>query len=524
LCWSFLSAIEDPNAAPAIARAGACLGHAAGGLEPAKLAKAITARYGKDHTFSVPILTMAALAGQLGNETEAWRLIPSLPFELAIFPQSLFRFLQLPVVSYALPALIAMGQVGHHFRPTRNPVARVLRNLSIARTLRVLEAIQPPSGGFLEATPLTSFVAMSLIAKGLHAHAVVRNALHFLKASVRADGSWPIDTNLATWVTTLSVNALSPDALDETERAAIRGWLLGQQYKERHPYTGAAPGGWAWTHLSGGVPDADDTAGALLALKKLGTPDPATVDAVQRGIRWLLDLQNRDGGMPTFCRGWGALPFDRSASDLTAHAIAAWEEWRPWLPKKLAAECERAIRRAFGNLFRQQRTHGDWVPLWFGNQGAPDEENPIYGTSRVLLGMGASGTLFGVCNKERVSLKPCGFNARGMSYLLDAQNADGGWGGTGGVKSTIEETALAVQGLSAVVLRNKSQRTLIPALQRGVHWLIQATKNGTHFPTAPIGLYFAKLWYHERLYPLIFTVAALEKFRLVQELSANGEK
>lgn len=28
---------------------------------------------------------------------------------------------------------------------------------------------------------------------------------------------------------------------------------------------------------------------------------------------------------------------------------------------------------------------------------------------------------------------------------------------------------------------------------------------------APIGFYFAKLWYYERLYPLIFTVGALGK-------------
>jgi hypothetical protein len=28
---------------------------------------------------------------------------------------------------------------------------------------------------------------------------------------------------------------------------------------------------------------------------------------------------------------------------------------------------------------------------------------------------------------------------------------------------------------------------------------------------APIGFYFAKLWYYERLYPMIFTVGALGK-------------
>src|SRR5207248_5744115 len=143
--------------------------------------------------------------------------------------------------------------------------------------------------------------------------------------SVRTDGSWPIDTNLSTWVTTLSVNALASagdlGALDKKEE--LLAWLLAQQYRERHPFTGADPGAWAWTPLPGGVPDADDTPGAMLALGCLHTgPQPPEFAAA--GLRWLLDLQNRDGGMPTFCRGWGRLPFDRSGSDLTAHALRAF--------------------------------------------------------------------------------------------------------------------------------------------------------------------------------------------------------
>ena len=35
-------------------------------------------------------------------------------------------------------------------------------------------------------------------------HACVPLAVEFLQRSMRADGSWPIDTNLATWGTTLS--------------------------------------------------------------------------------------------------------------------------------------------------------------------------------------------------------------------------------------------------------------------------------------------------------------------------------
>ena len=40
---------------------------------------------------------------------------------------------------------------------------------------------------------------------------------------------------------------------------------------------------------------------------------------------------------------------------------------------------------------------------------------------------------------------------------------------------------------------------------------MEHSDGGRTFPAAPIGLYFAKLWYDEALYPLLFTVAALER-------------
>jgi squalene-hopene/tetraprenyl-beta-curcumene cyclase len=167
-------------------------------------------RYGKDRTFSVPILTVLALTGKLGDDTrEAWRSIPQLPFELAAVPHTWFQYLRLPVVSYALPALIAIGQVRHHFAPSRNPITRALRGRVRNATHCLLRAMQPDSGGYLEATPLTSFVVMSLAGMGQTASPVVEAAVHLLVQSMRDDGSWPIDTNLATWVTTLSIGALS---------------------------------------------------------------------------------------------------------------------------------------------------------------------------------------------------------------------------------------------------------------------------------------------------------------------------
>jgi squalene-hopene/tetraprenyl-beta-curcumene cyclase len=38
---------------------------------------------------------------------------------------------------------------------------------------------------------------------------------------------------------------------------------------------------------------------------------------------------------------------------------------------------------------------------------------------------------------------------------------------------------------------------------------VEAVESGRFREPSPIGFYFAKLWYFEKLYPLIFTVAAL---------------
>ena len=142
------------------------------GATAAEQAEAIRQRYGKDRTFSVPILMNAALAGLV-----PWSEVPALPFELACLPQSWYRLARMPVVSYALPALIAIGQAIFYHKPPRNPITRFVRRISISRSLKVLERIQPSSGGFLEATPLTSFVSMSLIGAGMVSHPVVRDGV-----------------------------------------------------------------------------------------------------------------------------------------------------------------------------------------------------------------------------------------------------------------------------------------------------------------------------------------------------------
>ncbi len=482
-----------------------------GGLDAGALATAITARYGDDRTFSAPILTACALAGAFGPDKGVWSRVPQLPFELAVCPPQWFKWLRLPVVSYALPALIAIGQVRHCFHATRNPLLRLIRSLARRRSLEILQTIQPASGGYLEAVPLTSFVIMSLAASGQACHPVVLRGVDFLAATARADGSWPIDTNLATWVTTQSLASLAAGGdleshLDAEERRDLRRWLLDQQYHSLHPYTHAEPGGWAWTDLPGGVPDADDTAGALLALSYLGPGDVESIQAASAGVEWLLDLQNSDGGIPTFCRGWGRLPFDRSSPDLTAHALLAWSSWQQAVPLRLRSRLQSAGRRGVNYLSVSQREDGAWVPLWFGNQAARGEENPTYGTARVVLALNRLS--------DDGDFPVEGMRSRGIDWLLAAQNADGGWGGSAGVASTIEETALAVQTLADApdVASHSLDLTRSPvevAIAKGVSLLVAATRGGRDFKPSPIGLYFSKLWYFERQYPVIFSVAAL---------------
>ncbi len=498
---------------------------------------ALRKRYGKDKTFVAPILTNCALAGIV-----SWDDVPTLPFEAAWLPQRWYRLARMPVVSYAVPALVAIGQARFYHRPPMGPW-RYVRQAAIKPTLDVLDRMQPSSGGYLEAVPLTSFVLMCLADIGQGDHPVAQRAVDFLLASRLSDGSLPIDTNLATWTTSLSISAIegpsppihndasskaslstntSKDSLSIIEPKSIR-WLLSCQHWSDHPFTGASPGGWGWSNLSGAVPDADDTPAALIALARWYPQcnnQPMLkrqIDhAVNQGLVWLLNLQNGDGGWPTFCRGWGKLPFDRSGSDLTAHAIRAITAWQVHME---AGNCSleilkgsrprAALERGFQFLEKRQNPDGSWFPLWFGNQDRTDEENPVYGTAKVLLAYGETGRMN---NAGRL----------GISYLVNHQNVDGGWGGGPSVSyragqrsqsdwgSSVEETGYA---LEALLIVGGSETHLKPTIMRALRWMIDAVDADCFRVSWPIGFYFAKLWYHERLYPMIACASALNAAR-----------
>lgn len=473
-----------------------------------KIVSSILSYYGKDYTFSVPILSMLVVCKVL--EEKALREIPQLPFEFTLLPLPFYRFFNLQVVSYAIPALVAVGIYLFNHKPAPNPVMKFIRRKAIRPALVKLEKMMPESGGFLEAIPLTAFVSMCLIKSGYSGHPVVEKGIGFLQKLQRADGSWPIDTNLATWVTSLAINALGSaisEAMTAEKQERLKQYLLDNQYRNPHPFNQARPGGWGWTSFSGSVPDADDTAGAILALLTLDPEDRSVRASVLRGCKWLGRLQNRDGGIPTFCKGWGRLPFDASCADLTGHALKAWlKTVALYRTSAVTVHDDKGIRtlqkqakRALGFLEKAQRPDGSWLPLWFGSQQTADKTNPVYGTARVTcyLNDALASTGLDTLMHDRIAR----LISKASFYLASQQNDDGSWGAEKGIPGSVEETALAVSALAGAEPLKCMQ---------GLQWIGRSYNNSSLVP-APIGLYFATLWYHEKMYPLVHSLEAFRR-------------
>ena len=154
-------------------------------------------------------------------------------------------------------------------------------------------------------------------------------------------------------------------------------------------------------------------------------------------------------------------------------------------------------------LATSQQTDGSWVPLWFGNQyTGKDQSNRIYGTAQTVIALKAvqdAGYADAAASLERA-----------CEWLGRIQQDDGSWGSDEtGRPASIEETALAVRALIA--------GGNMTAAERGITWLLQETRDGTHFQPAPIGLYFAVLFYSEPMYPLVWTISALGAWLQIRE-------
>ncbi|TAM87994.1 MAG: squalene--hopene cyclase [Jatrophihabitans sp.] len=310
------------------------------------------------------------------------------------------------------------------------------------------------------------------------------------------------------WDTCLAVTVLLDAGVDPHDEAIARAtdWLVGEEIGVRGDWAvrrpRLAPGGWAFEFANDGYPDVDDTAEVVLALDRV--PDrPGLPGAIERGVRWTVGMQSRDGG-------WGAfdadntrrlveqLPFcdfgaviDPPSADVTAHVVEMLAA------RGLAAgdPCRRGVRW----LLDAQEPDGSW----FGRWGA----NHVYGTGAVVPALVAAGL--------SAASPPV---TRALGWLVAHQNPDGGWGEDmrsyrdpawrGRGASTPSQTAWALLALLAA--DGDAQ-----AVERGVGWLLDTQREdggwdepfhtGTGFP----GDFFITY----EMYRDVFPLSALGRFR-----------
>ncbi len=302
-------------------------------------------------------------------------------------------------------------------------------------------------------------------------------------------------------------------------------WLLDKEVTRRGDwaeYAPAAPAGWFFEYHNEFYPDVDDTAMVMIALRetqarsasdgpgcKHAFPRGAT-SACERARKWMLAMQNRDGGWGAFDRDNDAdflcrVPFadhnamiDPSTPDLTGRALEALAMWGQ-------KRDDPAIRRGTEFLRRTQERDGCWHGRWGVNY--------IYGTWQSLVGLAAAGV-----STDDPAIK------RGANWLLSHQHACGGWGesadsyeqpelrGKGPV--TASQTAWAVLGLMAAGLQNHR------AVERGIYYLLDTQRpdggwdeleyTGTGFPR----VFYLRYHYYPIYFPLLALATYSSKFKV----------
>jgi squalene-hopene/tetraprenyl-beta-curcumene cyclase len=316
------------------------------------------------------------------------------------------------------------------------------------------------------------------------------------------------DTALAT--TALRAAGLAPSDPRLVEAAA---WLLEREVKRPGDWLTRNPegviGGWYFEYANEFYPDCDDTTAVLSALAGVRIPDAALRERVDgaraRGLRWLLSMQNDDGGWAAFDRACDKellthVPFadhnamiDPSSEDITGRVLET-------LAIEGFGRDDPAVARAVDFLRRRQQEDGTWYGRWGCNY--------IYGTWLALWGLASIG--------EDMT-DP--LYQRAAAWLMERQNEDGGWGeslgtytdpsrkGTG--PSTASQTAWALMGLMAAGHHRSG------SVARGVAYLLDTQRpdgswddphwTGTGFP----GVFYLR--YH--LYDDYFPVTALAAYR-----------
>ncbi len=342
------------------------------------------------------------------------------------------------------------------------------------------------------------------------------------------------------WDTALTLNALADtaelqiadcrlridgqkSAICDLQSAMQQGarWLLSKECRRPGDWSLAnpalEPGGWFFEYHNGFYPDTDDTAMVLMALAKTGyATRPEGRPAAERGLRWLLGMQNRDGGWAAFDREINRdlltrVPFadhnamlDPSCPDITARVLEALGHhgYGPDHPQ---------VQRALAFLERTQEPAGGWPGRWGVNY--------LYGTWQVLAGLGSIGY-----DPGRPMVR------RAVAWLQSVQQASGGWGEScrsyddpayaGVGTTTASQTAWA---LLALLAAGEAPSDTVAA---GIDYLLATQQaDGNWHEEEFTGTGFPKVFYLKyHLYSLYFPLMALARYARAVGAEAHGPR
>jgi sporulenol synthase len=345
-------------------------------------------------------------------------------------------------------------------------------------------------------------------------HPIITRSLQGLTAMLcSSDGKVFLQNSpSAVWDTALLSHALQ-EAGTPAENMAIQNaaaYLLSKQQRKFGDWSihnrNPVPGGWGFSDSNTINPDVDDTTAALRSIKRLSLNEPSYRDAWNRGLNWILSMQNNDGGWPAFEKdtdnelltwlpidGANTAAIDPSAADLTGRTLE-------FLGNTAGLGLRHSfIRRGTDWLIDHQEEDGSWYGRWGICY--------TYGTWAALTGMMSVGL-----EPDHRKIQ------KGARWLLSIQNPDGGWGESCKSDqlmryvplgaSTPSQTAWALDALIAIHPKP------VPEMEAGIRRLITVLHEDGWTTTYPTGAGLAGNFYiHYHSYRYIWPLLALSHYR-----------
>ncbi|WP_028401572.1 squalene--hopene cyclase [Ectobacillus panaciterrae] len=381
----------------------------------------------------------------------------------------------------------------------------------------MVERIEP-DGTFYSYFSSTFLMIFSLLARGyLKNHPVITRAVQGLKSMItQIDGSLHVQYTTATvWNTALISYVLQEAGIPSSAKVIQKAnqYLLSRQHYKygdwaiHNPNT--QPGGWGFSNINTINPDVDDSTAALRAIRAFAIEQTSYRQSWDRGINWVISMQNNDGGWPAFEKNvdqqfltWlpvgGGEDFliDPSTADLTGRTLQFFGKCT------LLNRHHRMIKRGVDWLLHNQKEDGSWHGRWGICY--------IYGTWAAVTGMSAIGI-----SSDHLAIQ------KAVKWLHETQNPDGGWGES--CKSDIEKqyvplgvstrthTAWALDALIAASTK------VTPEIERGVRFLVDIKQPEDWTADYPKGRGMAGAFYihyhsYEYIWPLLTLAHYKQKF------------